>query len=155
MAGGALPVIIMAYTLLSFRAFVTHDREMLMKKIMLLTALFLAGIAATAAAGTSSRTFECGNRLVYLGDSKGEVLHKCGSPSWEDGWYEDRVEALAGARPYTTRPTDPLGTRIPLYNVLRVWVDEWTYNLGPSRFTRTLRFENGRLTLIETGDYGY
>jgi hypothetical protein len=122
---------------------------------MLLNAFFLVGLAATAAAGTVSRAFECGTRLVHIGDSKAEVHRKCGAPSWEDGWYEDRVEALAGARPYATRPSDPLGTRIPLYTVVRVWIDEWTYNLGPGRFTRTLRFENGRLTQIEIGDYGY
>jgi hypothetical protein len=126
-----------------------------MKKVIPLVALCLVWLAAAAAAGSSSRSFQCGNRLVTLGDSKGEVLHRCGSPSWEDGWYEDRVEALAGARPYATKPGDPLGTRIPLYTVLRVWVDEWTYNLGPTQFTRTLRFENGRLVSIETGDYGY
>lgn len=126
-----------------------------MRKVMLLAALFLMGLASAGTAGTSSRTFECGTRLIFLGDSKGEVVRKCGPPSWEDGWYEDRVEALAGARPYSTRPSDPLGARIPLYTVVRVWIDEWTYNLGPGRFTRTLRFENGRLTSIETGDYGY
>lgn len=125
------------------------------KPLLMITAFLILGVTTIVPASSGSRTFQCGTRLVYLGDSKGEVLHKCGSPSWEDGWYEDRVEALAGARPYTTRPTDPLGARIPLYSVLRVWVDEWTYNPGPTQFIRTLRFENGRLVNIETGDYGY
>ncbi|MBW1954196.1 MAG: DUF2845 domain-containing protein [Deltaproteobacteria bacterium] len=29
------------------------------------------------------------------------------------------------------------------------------YNLGPNRFIRILRFENGRLVDITTGDRGY
>ncbi|MHC1744950.1 MAG: DUF2845 domain-containing protein [Syntrophobacteraceae bacterium] len=128
-----------------------------MKKpmVLFLAAFLIVDFATIVLASGTSRTFRCGTRLVHLGDSKGEVLSKCGSPSWDDGWYEDRVEALAGARPYYNRPADPLGTRIPLYSVLRVWVDEWTYNLGPSQFMRTLRFENGRLVNVETGDYGY
>lgn len=126
-----------------------------MKKLWPAIILLVVSLAAVAAEAASSRAFQCGTRLATLGDSKGEVVRKCGAPSWEDGWYEDRVEALAGARPYATRPADPLGTRIPLYTVLRVWIDEWTYNLGPTQFMRTLRFENGRLVSIETGDYGF
>jgi len=36
-----------------------------------------------------------------------------------------------------------------------VTVEEWEYNLGPTRFIRYLQFENGRLIRIIDGDYGY
>jgi hypothetical protein len=36
-----------------------------------------------------------------------------------------------------------------------VTVEEWEYNLGPTKFIRYLRFENGRLIRITDGDYGY
>lgn len=36
----------------------------------------------------------------------------------------------------------------------KVKIDEWTYNRGPAEFIRYLRFENGILTNIATGDKG-
>jgi hypothetical protein len=36
-----------------------------------------------------------------------------------------------------------------------VTVEEWEYNFGSTRFIRYLQFENGRLTRITEGDYGY
>ena len=36
-----------------------------------------------------------------------------------------------------------------------VVVEEWTYNLGPNRFTRILTFRNNKLVDIRTGGYGY
>ena len=36
-----------------------------------------------------------------------------------------------------------------------VRIEEWTYNLGPTRFVRYLRFENGILDAIRNGDKGY
>jgi hypothetical protein len=35
-----------------------------------------------------------------------------------------------------------------------VTVDELFYDRGPQEFVRTLRFENGRLVRIDSGDYG-
>jgi hypothetical protein len=34
-------------------------------------------------------------------------------------------------------------------------VDEWTYNFGPNQFVHYLRFDGGRLTQVELGDYGW
>jgi len=34
-------------------------------------------------------------------------------------------------------------------------VDEWTYNFGPHDFLYFLKFVNGTLVEIETGDYGF
>jgi hypothetical protein len=39
--------------------------------------------------------------------------------------------------------------------VIEVPVEEWTYNFGPRRFMRSIRFENGIVTSIETLGYGY
>ena len=40
-------------------------------------------------------------------------------------------------------------------NGLNATIEEWEYNLGTGQFIRYLRFENGRLIRITTGDYGY
>jgi len=36
-----------------------------------------------------------------------------------------------------------------------ITIEEWEYNFGATQFIRYLRFENGRLREITTGDYGY
>jgi hypothetical protein len=36
-----------------------------------------------------------------------------------------------------------------------VSIDGWAYNLGPNLFIHYLRFDNGRLTEIELGEYGW
>ncbi len=117
-----------------------------------LAALAVFSILSLTLAGSAS-AFRCGTRLISVGDTRSEVLSRCGEPSWVDNWEEDRVERVFGWPYYTGSPY--AGTRYPLYIVVRVTVEEWTYNMGPSHFIRILRFENGRIVSIETGDYGY
>lgn len=105
------------------------------------------------AAVEDASAFRCGNRLANIGDTKGEVLRSCGEPTWRDVWGEDRIERVVGY-PYAVG-SYYVGTRIPIYTVVHVIVEEWTYNLGPNQFMRILRFENNRLVDIQTGDYGY
>lgn len=45
--------------------------------------------------------------------------------------------------------------REPLFVEEFVEIEEWTYNLGSTRFIRYLIFENGVLVDIITGDYGF
>ena len=81
----------------------------------------------------------CGHDVVTTGDTKLEVLKKCGEPMLEERHYEEfrkgvdtQIEKRAGSV-----------------------VDEWTYNFGPHDFLYYLRFVNGLLVDIETGDYGF
>jgi len=99
--------------------------------------LFLAAGGATPAAG--SETLRCGKRLASAGDTKAEVLIKCGAPAWKDAW------------------TDMVITNANTVNAVRVSIDRerWVYNFGHNSFLRYLLFENGRLTKVTTGDYGY
>lgn len=86
-----------------------------------------------------SATIRCGNKLVTTGDTKAEVIIKCGAPAWKDNW-SDLVINNANA-----------------VDEFRVSVDRerWVYNFGPNSFLRFLLFENGRLIDISTGDYGF
>ncbi len=79
-----------------------------------------------------------GNTL-NIGDTKVEVIRKCGSPAYRDSREDERV--IVSDRLSALRET------------LRI--DEWTYNFGPRRFLLHLTFENGRLREIESGDYGF
>lgn len=49
----------------------------------------------------------------------------------------------------------PRGMRTWEWTLQHVTVEEWTYDMGPTRFVRFLRFINGRLIDIETGRYGH
>ncbi|HWR73691.1 MAG TPA: DUF2845 domain-containing protein [Nitrospirota bacterium] len=83
--------------------------------------------------------FSCGGRIVSPGDTKLEVVTKCGEPAWKDTHEEQTMERLDET---TKRKTT-------------VIVDEWTYNFGPQSFLRILEFRNGKLADIRTGGYGY
>ena len=100
-------------------------------------ALLLALLNVRTAAG--SDTLRCGNRLVSAGDTKAEVMIKCGSPAWKDDW------------------TDEVINNVNTADELRVSIDRerWVYNFGPNSFLRFLLFENGKLIDIATGGYGY
>ena len=113
--------------------------------------IFLIIVVPMAADGGSA--FRCGSRLVAVGDSRYEVLWKCGEPAWAESWLEKRVE------PYSIEPFSD-GYRFYLPNptiatVVYVTVEQWIYDLGRNHFTRTLTFENSRLVRIETGEYGH
>lgn len=81
---------------------------------------------------------ECTEQLVSIGDSKTDVLARCGEPSLKDSHVEETREKLGD-----------------MEQKVFVTVEEWTYNLGPTRFVRILTFRNSRLTDIRTGNYGY
>ena len=123
---------------------------------MVLASFLVVGSLPAGSSQAWSRSvnrFECGSRLVSVGDSRYEVLAKCGEPSWRDGWEEERLERVGGIPYFDGSPF--YTSRIPTLVNVHVWVEEWIYNRGPSRFMRILRFENNRLIDIVVGDYGY
>ncbi|MRR05555.1 MAG: DUF2845 domain-containing protein [Deltaproteobacteria bacterium] len=71
---------------------------------------------------------------ISLGDSRFEVLVKCGTPL-ENG--QSGVDQ------------DGQGGHALLDG------NTWVYNFGPDRFTYTITFRNGRVTDIRTGGYGH
>jgi len=94
--------------------------------------------------------FRCGTKLVKIGDTKAEVLSKCGEPDHIEVWEVERVKK------YYDRPELPHRPhRKPYASKVHVTVEEWLYNLGRHKFMRFLRFENGRLKHIEIGDRGF
>ena len=109
--------------------------------------LFLC-IAATEARPDDLR---CGSYIISIGSRKSDVLRKCGEPANKEVWDEVRYKSSVGSRPVL--PDEDLAR--PFLVQESVAVEEWEYNLGPGQFIRYLRFENGRLIRITTGDYGY
>jgi hypothetical protein len=101
--------------------------------------LILLGTLTASGSAAASDTLRCGNRLVSVGDTKPEVLIKCGEPAWKDDWSDALISGVDSA----------VEQRI---SVVR---ERWVYNFGPNAFLEFLSFDNGRLTAISSGGYGY
>lgn len=105
--------------------------------------LALAALSWAGAAGADS--FRCGTRLVTDGDSMDKVEALCGPPA-----SVQRREILARpirwfrGRPYYTS-----------WEPVPIPVEYWTYNLGPTKLMRRLKFEDGLLVDVETLGHGY
>lgn len=116
-----------------------------MRSRLLLAILLLVGTVAPALA------LRCGSALVVEGQSKFEVLQRCGAPAYTDEHIEYRA---GGTNPTIPRPLDSLGQTYPFPVTREVSVEQWIYNFGPTQLMSSLTFENGRLIKIETLSYG-
>jgi hypothetical protein len=117
------------------------------KRIAKLLALWLGAALSVGLAPAVARAdaFRCGTKLASEGDSVGAVVAKCGQPTevvnktilrpaviWRDG------------RPWQVGDGQ-----------VEVTVEIWTYNLGPGKLMRRLRFEDGTLVEVDTLGRGY
>jgi hypothetical protein len=102
-----------------------------------------------------SLALRCGTKLVSEGDTKAEVIYKCGEPGQVESWDEERIMRDHRVSAYQDRYSGYLFYREPFLVKEHVRIEEWTYNFGSSRLLRYLRFENGILKFIATGGYGY
>jgi hypothetical protein len=105
----------------------------------------------TAPSNGRTADFRCGTSIISVGARKSEVLRKCGEPANTEIWEAVRYKGTLGSRPVL--PDEDLPRSFLVKEL--VTIEEWEYNLGPGQFIRYLRFENGRLIRITTGDYGY
>ena len=97
-------------------------------------------------ASLPAAAFNCGQKLVHEGDSRYDVRARCGEPA--DIEVTDHPA-----------PADHLVLRAPVLaapgSLVEVPVEIWTYNFGPNKLMRRLRFVDGELENIETLGYGY
>jgi hypothetical protein len=106
--------------------------------MLTLAAFFWAG-----SAGADS--FRCGTRLVTDGDSTDKVEALCGAPSSiQRREVMQRPIRWYRGRPYYTS-----------YEPVPIPIEYWTYNLGPNKLMRRLKFEDGLLVDVETLGHGY
>jgi hypothetical protein len=84
---------------------------------------------------TTMDLYRCpGGSLISIHDRISEVSRKCGPPTVVGRRQELRNRG---------------------YALENIEIEEWTYNYGPTSFMIYLTFENGKLTRIESGEYGY
>ncbi len=101
----------------------------------------------------AAQALRCGQRLVREGMYESQVIALCGEPVAKR--YLGYV-----LRPYVLKlPARTFGMR----STRRVYggydeeilVTELTFNFGPQKLMRILRFEGGQLTSIRTAGHGY
>lgn len=108
-------------------------------------ATMLMGLAASVLFGSHAYAdgLRCGSKLVLMGDTRASVRNKCGEPT--DITHSTRVK----------QPTFVFRGRLYHGEETAVDVENWTYNFGPNKFMRRVRFVDGIVEDVETLDYGY
>jgi len=86
----------------------------------------------------------CGRNLVVEGDYIAEVIAQCGEPDS----VQTHTEVVSRTLRFPFRTLDTT-------EYIEIQVEEWIYNLGPSRFQQYLRFENGVLVEVKSLGRGY
>ncbi|NOZ54696.1 MAG: DUF2845 domain-containing protein [Gammaproteobacteria bacterium] len=119
----------------------------------------------------ASNSMRCGTRIISKGDTKVEILLKCGEPmlketiairehskevqlkSVADFMANKNNHSINHAAENTASksPRHQFG-QINLESSVALPIDRWTYNLGKGRFLRILIFEGGTLVNIAAGD---
>lgn len=89
-------------------------------------------------------SIRCEGGIVSLGDTKLDLLGKCGAPAFREAQEAERarVRVDAGGRAVTARSS-------------AVAVERWTYDFGPRRFIQHVTLEAGTVKAVERGGYGY
>ncbi len=108
-------------------------------------AILATAIAVLWTQGAGADSFRCGTRLVSDGDSADKVAALCGPPT-----DIQRREVLQ--RPIRWYRGRPYYTS---YDPVPIPIEYWTYNLGPNKLMRRLKFEDGLLVDVETLSHGY
>jgi hypothetical protein len=96
-------------------------------------------------AAVASDTMRCGNKLVAEGDTREKVRRLCGEPV--DVAYSHILR----------RPSYVRNGRVIYFGneLIETQVEVWTYNLGPNKLMRRMRFVDDLLEEIDTLGYGY
>jgi Protein of unknown function (DUF2845) len=88
-------------------------------------------------------SIRCEGGIVSSGDSKLDLLGKCGEPSLREAKLTER-ELLSGGGPSALLQSSRV----------TVEVERWTYNFGPRQFLQVVRVEAGEVRGVERGSYG-
>lgn len=103
----------------------------------------LAWFACVPAAHADA--MRCGNKLIREGDTRSLVRDFCGEPS------------DIQTRSILRRPVFNFNGRKQFVGdgLVEIPVEIWTFNFGPSKLMREVRFVDGRIEEISTLGYGY
>ena len=85
----------------------------------------------------------CDPASLSVGKLTLEVLSRCGQPAVKDEWQEG-----VGGLSEVGGVLYPVGVGFRTIAI-------WTYDFGPNALVRFVRIEDGKVTRVETGSYGY
>lgn len=108
-----------------------------------LAAALVAALGALAARPARADSVNCPSGTVSLGESKVDLLGKCGEP----GLREERLEERST---FVLDPTQKVSEE----RKVRVAVERWTYDFGPRRFLQFVTIVSGKVVSVQTGEYG-
>jgi Protein of unknown function (DUF2845) len=115
-------------------------------RIVLASLLLGMSIAAPSARADAMR---CGTKLVREGDTRSAVRSLCGEPA------DVQVRTIL-RRAFFDLDDDLHDNTFFFGNgLVEVPVEVWTYNFGPYKLMRRIRFIDGLIDEIETLGYGY
>lgn len=98
----------------------------------------------------------CRSSLVDIGDIKEDVIAICGEPKSIDTHIERRAivnsvgQTQSNGNTAFVFPSTYVNQGQQQYTEIEVVVEEWVYDFGRTHFQQYLRFENGRLTDVES-----
>jgi hypothetical protein len=84
-------------------------------------------------------SLSCAGGIVSIGDSKLDLLGKCGAPALHERDLEERSVFVRGVGGH--RVVSPL--------------ERWTYDFGRNRFLQVVTLVKGKVAAVERGGYGY
>lgn len=118
-----------------------------------LAALLLAGFTVLA---EPAHALRCGSKLVKEGMHISHVIAICGEPVYEERRTILRREFVSFPRSRRIHDHDDHHRVRGVGPIIReISVTELTFNFGPRRLMRLLRFENGKLTDVVKLRHGY
>lgn len=110
--------------------------------LMACIAILLALIANTS----SAESLRCGSKLANIGDTKADIIEKCGEPAMTDSYCEAvAVNQAQGIQ----NGNNNIQNNITINTCENV--DIWTYNPGSGKFMAHLYFSRGQLMVIRYG----
>lgn len=106
----------------------------------LLAFVFSSVVSVVIISESHAESLRCNGDIVDIGDSKADVVQKCGNPEMTDSFCEKYEEDYR-------RPDGKIDRRQACENV-----DIWTYNPGKGQFWTHLYFIQGKLREMRYGD---
>jgi len=102
----------------------------------------LAAVTVVAVAPASAFAMRCGTHLIERGDTRLELLARCGEPTDISRSVEEHTIAFRGDNEAVAR-------------TVRVVVDSLLYNFGPTRLMRRVDVRDGVISSISTAGTGF
>jgi hypothetical protein len=120
-----------------------------------LSALLIAGLLFPYDAWA----LRCGPHLIKKGDAQEKVVEYCGEPVEKKApryvqrpgvWPRKR----SGAQ-FSVNGSEVADGEAYIWGNTEVLIEEWTFNFGPRKLMRMIRFGNGYVEEVKTLGYGY